>query len=108
MFSGTVLLLINLISIVFVPIIIGIYSGYWVMTSIDTSSSDLSQVLSSVILGFSGSLIWSFITGIIISRSSGQDMGSEVVGGCINIFVSGILGSICAAIGFYCQLFIHQ
>jgi hypothetical protein len=108
MFSGTVLVLINLISIVFMPIIIGIYSGYWVMTSIDTSSSDLSQILSSVILGFSCSLIWSFITGIIVSRSSGQDMGSEVAGECLNIFVSGILGSICAAIGVNYQLFIHQ
>jgi hypothetical protein len=108
MFSGTVLLLINLVSIVFMPIIIGICSGYWVMTSIDTSSSDWSQILSSAILGFSGSLIWSFITGIIISRASGQDMGSEVAGECINIFVSGILGSICAGVGVGYQLFIHQ
>ena len=78
------------------------------MTSIDTSSSDLNQILSSVILGFSGSLIWGFTTGIIISRASGQDVGSEVAGGCLNIFVSGILGSICAAIGVSCQLLIHQ
>jgi hypothetical protein len=92
------LVAINLISIVFVPVILGIYSGYWVMNSIDISSSELSQMLSSVILGFSLSLIWSFLTGIIISRSSGQDMASEVTGGCLNIFVSGILGSICAGI----------
>jgi di/tricarboxylate transporter len=108
MFSGTVLVLINLISIVFMPIIIGVCSGYWVMTSIDTSSSDLNQILSSVILGFSDSLIWGFTTGIIISRASGQDLGSEVAGGCLNIFVSGILGSIFAAISVSCQLFIHQ
>jgi di/tricarboxylate transporter len=108
MLSGTVLVLINLVSIVFIPIIIGVCSGYWVVTAIDTSSSDLNQILSSVILGFSGSLIWGFTTGIIISRASGQDLGSEVTGGCLNIFVSGILGSICAAIGVYFQLFIHQ
>jgi hypothetical protein len=61
-----------------------------VMTSIDTSSSDLSQVLSSVILGFSGSLIWSFITGIIISRSSG--IASLIILSIMSIINSGLAG----------------
>jgi hypothetical protein len=87
-----------------IPAIAGIYSGQWVVNSIDYSSLDFREVIVAIILGFSLSLIWSFFTGIIISRLSGQGMGSEIVGGCLNIFFSGLLGGACAGISCFYQL----
>jgi hypothetical protein len=87
------------------PISIGIFSGGWVMNSIDSSTSVSIKLLSSVILGFSTSLIYSFIVVIIILRLLEYDIGAEIIWGCHNIFTSIVFGSVCAGAYVIYRLF---
>jgi hypothetical protein len=93
-----ILKMLILISILVMPIPIGFYSGYWVMDSIDDETLNYVKFLSSISLGFSLSLIFSFVMTTIISRFPDRDLQSEMLWGCVNIFISGALGAIFAGI----------
>jgi hypothetical protein len=88
----------SLISIVIMPIPIGLCSGNWVMDLVDDGTLKYIKIFSSVIIGFSLSLIFSFVMTTIFSRFPERDLESEMMWGCVNIFVSGSLGAIFAGI----------
>jgi hypothetical protein len=99
--------MLSLILLVVISIPIGFYSGNWVMDSIDDGTLDCIKFFSSVIAGFSLSLIFSFMMTTIASRFPERDLESEMMWGCVNIFISGSLGAVFAGISAADRLSIY-
>jgi predicted Na+-dependent transporter len=84
---------------VIVPIAIGLASREWVAESIDSATSVLLKLLSSVSLGFSLCLIYSLIIGSLILRLAEYELNAGTMFDDIGIlFISCILGIVCAGI----------
>jgi predicted Na+-dependent transporter len=99
--------IISLILLVIMPISIGLCSGNWVTNSVADGTLDYIKIFSAVMMGFSLSLIFSFAMTTIGSRFPERDLQSEMMWGCVNIFVSGSLGAIFAGISVGYRLSIY-